>query len=392
MDIISWVYRNCRFAAAQATFDDRELQQIIEESLGRLRNYYATQDRLRQTPLDFNAFVTGMRQRYTILLPQIQAQFEDLFNRLNANASNYQMAENIARAIFAILRKQKEPKHAPYAKFDYEQMQRDRAVERNYMDNIIAMRRLCLDLTEHIGAVATQADPVEQKVEEYRNELMVEYNKSMAQVEEVKGRLIAFAQAMKTDCSFDITPNIGEDSLTKEKHLYPISFHVEIHFPNRPEGFDYGPSFSMFDKATEDGQPILDKTGKMQYDVDDVIDWGDTDFFTNNNESQFYFQLIDYIRSGTLPAEKPISFLKLYRGMSPEEFVKWEQGEVIPKGKFFTSVATSQFAQDVSGQFPELFSFRVRSDALAETSPQTFQLMRDCKMETGKKIVPIALD
>ena len=82
------------------------------------------------------------------------------------------------------------------------------------------------------------------------------------------------------------------------------------------------------------------------------------------------------------------TFRILYRGMSSEEFQKWESGEIIPKGKFFTSQATNQYAQDISGQYPELFRFRVRDDAVIQTSPDTYQIMRDSKLE-GKKIVPI---
>lgn len=57
-------------------------------------------------------------------------------------------------------------------------------------------------------------------------------------------------------------------------------------------------------------------------------------------------------------------------------------------GKFFAGIPTVQYAQDVSGNFPALQTFRVRRDMLMQTGPNEYQLKKRGKLK-GQRIEPI---
>jgi hypothetical protein len=234
--------------------------------------------------------------------------------------------------------------------------------------------KLLSDFDDHLLAIHREQVPIEQNLMAFQKELQTEYQKGLKEANEVKSKIETFAATLQNpQMRFILKADPAENYETKSPTYDSPTFQIELISPHTEESME--PNFTLF--VTED-----------KITIDDVLDWGDTDFFTDDSVKAAYFGLIDYLRTGQLPQEKGKKFITLYRGMSPEEFQKWESGEIIPRGKFFTSQATNQYAQDISGQYPELFRFRVRDDAVSQTSPDTYQIMRDSKLE-GKKIVPI---
>ena len=113
---------------------------------------------------------------------------------------------------------------------------------------------------------------------------------------------------------------------------------------------------------------------KFGVEVEDVLDVTDPDFFDSTGDGARYANMLDAIRgikrSGTVT---------LYRGMSAAEKMAWDDGADIPMGKFFTSRPTTEYAADISGEFPELHAFEVAAEDVAETDPGIFQTIRDTR-------------
>ena len=106
--------------------------------------------------------------------------------------------------------------------------------------------------------------------------------------------------------------------------------------------------------------------------VDDVMDINDTEVFKTPLQKAMYVSALKSLRG-----EATEGRIKLYRGMSAKERASWGVGDTIPAGKYFTNIATSQYAQDIAGEFPELHSFLVDAVNIVETDPGSFQLLQD---------------
>ena len=219
------------------------------------------------------------------------------------------------------------------------------------------------DKVMNLAGIGDDKDP-EEASREYEEEMWSRYRQGVGDGFKRLGKLLKqFCGKLGYGFGFKLRPNlpseVGIDAFEN------MSFHV---------GFDRGmaPDFTVF----------ADGAG---YDVDDVLSWGDRDFFDDPVEQKAYFELVEYLRTGRLP--KRGGYIKLYRGMSTDEYAKWERGQKIPAGKFFTSRRSSALAQDVSGKFPELFTFTVSQDIVTETDPGTFQLTQSGRLK-GKKIEP----
>jgi hypothetical protein len=240
--------------------------------------------------------------------------------------------------------------------------------------------RLLVDLDEHLAAAHGGPTDVEAEVAQYAADLEAKRTQGVAQFEALKAELGRFLGATGLDATIRLVPNLSQDQYGSDSY-YPLNFTMDVQLAGGFE--DMPPNMTLF--ANED-----DKGNFLgNYQVDDVLEWADTDFFQDDAQRTAYFQLVEFARSGRLPSErKGGKFVTLYRGMSPEEHLAWERGQAIPRGKFFASQPTAQFAQDIAGQFPELFSFRVREDAVVETSPGTFQTMTETTLK-GRRIVPV---
>lgn len=111
--------------------------------------------------------------------------------------------------------------------------------------------------------------------------------------------------------------------------------------------------------------------------VEEPLDITDPDYFPAGRPdlSGRYADALDAVRG-----VKREGFVTLHRGMSTAEAEAWEAGEEIPVGKFFTSSRTADMAQDVSGEFPELYSWKVARADVVETEPGVFQLRRNARL------------
>jgi hypothetical protein len=157
---------------------------------------------------------------------------------------------------------------------------------------------------------------------------------------------------------------------------------------------DYSPDFIISLPAAEGGLPP-DFTvwtypdGKIE--VEDVLDITDTDFFPDGPDSQLatdYATALDKVRG--IPDEP--GFVTIYRGMTDSEFDEWDSGAVISVGKFFAGIPTTQYAQDVSGQPPNLYSFKVPRHMLMQTGPNEYQLKKRGKLRDGEILQAAAWD
>jgi hypothetical protein len=356
-----WVLRNCKFAQAQFTYDDKSVKQAMDQHLNSMRTYMEEEIELSQTPLDKNSYLNRLELSLGQIPDPSKSNYRNMFQNFVSQidtADPNVLAEQIQDQV-SLMTSSGPPSIA---------RDLDWSKKRYFY-------RLLIDLEDHLTARSKQHEPVEAQLESWRQNMMEEYQKGMAQVEDLKAKLQSFSASMnRNDISFSVTPNLAFNDLTKAPVFYPLNFSIEI-ISSTQDRMHENPNFSMF--VNDDGSII----------IEDVLEWGDTDFFADDAERSFYFGIIDYMRTGKLPQEREKKFITLYRGMSAEEHNAWQSGKTIEKGKFFTSSPTSQFAQDISGQFPELFRFRVRNDSVTETGPGTFQIMVDSKME-GNKITP----
>lgn len=117
------------------------------------------------------------------------------------------------------------------------------------------------------------------------------------------------------------------------------------------------------------------KAGK--WDIDDVIDFMDTDFFRLNDPLQKrYFSTIDALRG-----VKTDQAIRLYRAMTLDELDAWRMGKTIPSGKFFAKNSQQASGMDIQGVFPSVFSFKVDPNAVVQTSEGIYQLSKNAKLD-----------
>jgi hypothetical protein len=184
-------------------------------------------------------------------------------------------------------------------------------------------------------------------------------------------RIEGYLNSAGSDASVVLEMSPGEDYDTRSPVFYPMDFGLTMYFPGSKV---LEPSLTIF---TDENKELA---------IDDVLSWGDHDFFSNEKEMQDYFGLVEFLRTGKMPGQQQGS-IRLYRGMSPKEYEAWQGGATIPPGKYFTSKSSTEYAQDISGEFPELFSFIVDRSIIYETSPGEYQTSDNSRLD-GKKIVP----
>lgn len=346
-------------AASGIAVDDSAAQKSMAKLLADYQRILEDKNQLGQTPLDIRQYHDWMQRSLSQLKDQevrdkLQAITDDVVSKYEAAKNSPDAIENLRDNLTEVIGGLMRSKWADVREF----------------------YRALIDLDAHLSALGGQTDVVVE-VAQYKADLDEKRRQYMAQAEALKSELAKFLGATGTDASLVLETSPAQDEYKMDVY-FPMDFSMDVRFPGSEE--DWSPNMTLF-SIDENGQP----TGK--YQVDDVLEWGDTDLFQDDNQRTTYFQLVEFLRSGRLPHEKGQKFISLYRGMSTDEYVNWERGQVIPRGKFFTSQRTSQLAQDISGQFPELFSFRVREDAVSETSPGTYQTIMETILK-GKKIVP----
>lgn len=110
-----------------------------------------------------------------------------------------------------------------------------------------------------------------------------------------------------------------------------------------------------------------------KWNVDDILNAGDPDFFGENTVLQDrYFGAID-----RLTGADPEELIAIYRAMSPTEYDNWAVGQEIEGGKFFTDQPTAQYAADFQSHrtgMPELYGpFTARRGDLYQVAPNEYQ-------------------
>ncbi len=197
-------------------------------------------------------------------------------------------------------------------------------------------------------------------------------SKTLELIKHFANKLEPIARDLNMD--LEVSGNISEESLTALEEVKLPTLYVKI-------------------KGTDLEVTVFVDGAKNE--VDDVID--DPDFFQKPEDQINYDGLVHFLRTGQLPKEKPVKFMRLYRAMSSVEMMKWHQGEAIPIGKFFTSKSTGAFAYDdpnLEKKIKEdpnfsygLESFSVRSDCVAERDVSIYITIRECVLKNNK-IIP----
>ena len=233
------------------------------------------------------------------------------------------------------------------------------------------------DLSELLQAKAGE-EPVDpfKKVKDFENFLKNRLEKTLEYLDEQSKRLVPLARELGIDLVLDA--NIDKDRFIDDadKHEYEPSYQVEI-------------------KGTDLSVTVFVEGNKIE--VDDVLD--DDDFFTKPSDHSNYDALVYFLRTGKLPKEKPLKFIKLYRGMSSVEMRHWQAGATIPVGKFFTTKATGSFAYDDPDlqkkikENPEfsygLEEFYARNDAVSERDSSIYITIKESKLDEKGRIVPL---
>lgn len=354
-----------KLAAANISFRDDVIQKVIQDQVDKVQSLMEKDEEIKTKPFDIQHYLADAQSS----LSRLQDQ-----NFKNFLLSSLQKLLN--EASIAIQTKNIEDEKKLQTEFhQLIQKTTDYGLKNSY-DTIRDFYNLCYDISWHLNLIVRKDEKsLSQKVEEFHQELEKEHLKAKQQAASLKAKiqqLISVSLPKELNVQIELKPEIGTDA-DGVTRIYPLGFSVKMDF-----GFEtMPPHISLFPREDEN------------YEVDDVLDFGDKDFFTGQGDSEFYFNLVNFLRTGRLPAEEPVKFITLYRGMSNEEFMAWLSGQTIPKGKFFTSQKTQALAQDISGQFPELFTFKVRSDATRQTTKGTYQLIKDCQMDQNKRITPI---
>jgi len=256
---------------------------------------------------------------------------------------------------------------ADYKRLATQMNQKSREILKEKDFSTLGFTRVLHDFVDYVHAQYSLKHP-EEEIKDIKKEVWTDYKKHAVPVlRRVTTMLKKFCSATGQSFAFEVAlrePDFRDSYLTDVMKDPSLS----VKFKGRRE-----PDFTLFVEGNK-------------FDPEDVLSFGDADFFEDMAEQKAYFDLVEYFRSGKLP-EKKQGFLKLYRGMSVEEYQNWQRGQKIPAGKYFTSDKTSALAMDISGEYPELFSFMVDASIVAETDRKTFQLTDDAKLR-GKKIVP----
>lgn len=216
----------------------------------------------------------------------------------------------------------------------------------------------------------TNPPDAEAQKKEYRDHVAKLVHTSFkAQYQQFSKMLSEVAQDKGISREIVVAPNISGDDVAIS--LESPSFTITL--PTEDENA-MSPNMTLF--RNEDGS----------YEVEDVIEAGDKDFFADDGVENDYFDIVEGLRG--YGKEKAEGHVTLHRGMSQEEYDAWMRGDTIPKGKFFTSSRTAELAQDISGKPPVLFSFRVPRNMVRETDKGTFQLRTSAKLhEGGRKLI-----
>jgi len=355
-----------KLAAAQITYDDKPVQNTISGLLDQLRDIYQKEEEFKHIPFNLQTYVSNAQNALSAL--------QDPAFKQSALASFQQI---INQAQQAIQNKTDDANNNIQTQIDHLISQTMEFGKKGEWSQIRTFYKLCNDLSTHVQMLLTNDVSTDQKVEDYRKSLEQQRAQTTQQAEELKAKiqqLISVSLPPNLNVNIQITPNLATDEY-RSPVIYPAGFSLELDFGSENT---MSPSMTLF----------YDEESKS-YQVDDVLDFGDTDFFEGQGDAEFYFDLVNFIRTGKLPNQEPAKFVTLYRGMSNDEFMAWLSGQTIPKGKFFTSQRTNALAQDISGEFPELFTFKVRSDAIRQTTEDTYQLIKDSHMDQSKRITPI---
>ena len=355
-----------KLAAAQITYDDKPVQNTISGLLDQLRDIYQKEEEFKHIPFNLQTYVSNAQNALSAL--------QDPAFKQSALASFQQI---INQAQQAIQNKTDDANNNIQTQIDHLISQTMEFGKKGEWSQIRTFYKLCNDLSTHVQMLLTNDVSTDQKVEDYRKSLEQQRAQTTQQAEELKAKiqqLISVSLPPNLNVNIQITPNLATDEY-RSPVIYPAGFSLKLDFGSENTT---SPSMTLF----------YDEESKS-YQVDDVLDFGDTDFFEGQGDAEFYFDLVNFIRTGKLPNQEPAKFVTLYRGMSNDEFMAWLSGQTIPKGKFFTSQRTNALAQDISGEFPELFTFKVRSDAIRQTTEDTYQLIKDSHMDQSKRITPI---
>ena len=355
-----------KLASAQISYNDQSIQKVISEQLDQLRSIYQKEEEFKHITFDPQSYLSKAQNALSILQDPSFKQ---------STLSTFQQILN--QATQAIQTKTNDANIAIQSQIDQLIQQTMDFGKKNDWSQIRAFYKLCNDLSTHLQMLISDDSSTDQKVDDYHKSLEEQRLKASKQAEELKAKiqqLVSVSLPQNLNVSIEITPSLSTNEYNTSV-IYPASFSLKLDFGSENT---MPPSMSLFYDEESKG-----------YQVDDVLDFGDTDFFSVQGDAEFYFDLVNFIRTGKLPNQEPSKFITLYRGMSNEEFMAWLSGQTIPKGKFFTSQRTNALAQDISGEFPELFTFKVRSDAVRQTSEGTYQLIRDSRMDQNKRISPV---
>lgn len=364
-----------KWASLNISYDPSVINDAVQNKLSQYEQILQKEKILATQPLNTNvlpqkaqatlqnvsdpALKQQLMSQFTHLLPQIQQALNKKDSSLLDSLDN--QIENLLDQVVAI-RKQTGKEHE--------------------WTNLRGFYYLLSNISDYLTALSRPSNYDTKALNDFKNSLINESSNAKQQANALIQKIRQFinSQPLAENLTITLSPNLSEDTYGSSI-IFPINFQVELNFHGNSEP----PSFTLFSRENEKTTSF-----DFNYDVDDVLDFGDSDFFENDDQAVAYFNLINFIRTGKSPSKgDPNKFIKLYRGMSNEEFMSWLKGNPISKGKFFTDLPTTEFAQDISGQFPELFSFKVRSDAVRQTSENTYQLVKDCQMNQNKKITPI---
>jgi len=354
-----------KLAAAQITYDDKPIQNTISGLLDQLRDIYQKEEEFKQIPFNPQTYISNAQNALSPI--------QDPTFKQSALATFQQI---IQQAQQAIQNKTNDANTNIQTQIDQLINQTMAFGKKGEWSQIRPFYKLCNDLSTHVQMLLTN-DSSDQKIEDYHQSLEQQRAQTNQQAEELKAKiqqLVAVSLPPNLNVNIQIIPNLATNEYNTPV-IYPAGFSLKLDFGSENT---LPPSMSLFYDEESKG-----------YQVDDVLDFGDTDFFEGQGDAEFYFDLVNFIRTGNLPNQQPVKFVTLYRGMSNDEFMAWLSGQTIPKGKFFTSQKTNALAQDISGEFPELFTFKVRSDAIRQTTEDTYQLIKDCHMDQAKKITPV---
>ena len=176
-----------------------------------------------------------------------------------------------------------------------------------------------------------------------------------------------------------LVPRLEDYKVEQLAEMGPHTGDIMVKF-DVPEG-QLDPDFGVWFMPPMEGEEFPEDAVRVPggaLELHDVLDISDTDFFPAGQPDLAgrYADALDDVRG-----IKREGYITLHRGMSAAEADAWARGEEIPTGKFFTSSHTSAMAQDIAGEFPELYSWKVAQRDVIETEPGVFQLRRPARLK-----------